>query len=113
MVLRAFLKRVVLEIFHSVGWWNGNYRILHPILPVLGSGGIQLFKRTGPVADKLNLDFKTAKMLWIVYCSFTLLQIILPLAGMPLFDSVCHGLTTMLQEGLVLKMIVLELIQVI
>ena len=39
-------------------------------------------------------------MLWIVYCSFTLLQIILlTLAGMPLFDSVCHGLTTMPTGG--------------
>ena len=55
----------------------------------------------GPVADKIKPRLReTAKMLWIVYCSFTLLQIILlTLAGMPLFDSVCHGLTTMPTGG--------------
>ena len=92
-----------MEIFYSVGWWNGNHRFLHCNSSVLGSGGIQLFKLEvpGPVADKIKPRLReTAKMLWIVYCSFTLLQIILlTLAGMPLFDSVCHGLTTMPTGG--------------
>jgi len=73
------------------------------ILPILGSGGIQLFKLEvpGPVADKITPRLReTAKMLWIVYFGFTLLQILLlGLAGMPWFDSVCHALTTMPTGG--------------
>ena len=86
--------------------WVGGMGIIVfyiAILPVLGSGGIQLFKLEvpGPVADKIKPRLReTAKMLWIVYCSFTLLQIfLLTLAGMPFFDSVCHGLTTMPTGG--------------
>ena len=86
--------------------WVGGMGIIVfyiAILPVLGSGGIQLFKLEvpGPVADKIKPRLRdTAKMLWLVYFSFTLIQIILlTIAGMPFFDSVCHGLTTMPTGG--------------
>ena len=86
--------------------WIGGMGIIVfyiAILPVLGSGGIQLFKLEvpGPVADKITPRLReTAKMLWIVYFGFTLLQILLlGLAGMPWFDSVCHALTTMPTGG--------------
>ena len=87
--------------------WIGGMGIIVfyiAILPILGSGGIQLFKLEvpGPVADKITPRLReTAKMLWIVYFGFTLLQIfLLGLAGMPWFDSVCHGLTTMPTGGI-------------
>ena len=99
------LPRGVLFWRSFIQWVGGMGIIVFyiAILPVLGSGGIQLFKLEvpGPVADKIKPRLReTAKMLWIVYCSFTLLQIILlTLAGMPLFDSICHGLTTMPTGG--------------
>ena len=86
--------------------WIGGMGIIVfyiAILPILGSGGIQLFKLEvpGPVADKIKPRLReTARMLWIVYVGFTLLQILLlGLAGMPWFDSVCHGFTTMPTGG--------------
>ena len=86
--------------------WIGGMGIIVfyiAILPILGSGGIQLFKLEvpGPVADKIKPRLReTARMLWMVYVGFTLLQILLlGLAGMPWFDSVCHGLTTMPTGG--------------
>jgi len=73
------------------------------ILPLLGVGGVQLFKAEvpGPVADKIKPRVReTAKFLWIVYVSITLLEVIaLMLAGMGVFDSFCHALTTMPTGG--------------
>ena len=73
------------------------------ILPILGSGGIQLFKLEvpGPVADKIKPRLReTAKMLWMIYVGITLANIIaLTVAGMPIFDSVCHAFTTMPTGG--------------
>ena len=73
------------------------------ILPLLGVGGVQLFKAEvpGPVADKIKPRVReTAKFLWIVYVGITLLEVIaLMLAGMGIFDSFCHALTTMPTGG--------------
>ena len=77
------------------------------ILPLLGVGGVQLFKAEvpGPVADKIKPRVReTAKFLWIVYVGITLAQIItLILVGMPTFDSICHSLTTMPTGGFSIK----------
>ena len=77
------------------------------ILPILGSGGIQLFKLEvpGPVADKIKPRLReTAKMLWMIYVGITLANIIaLTVAGMPIFDSVCHAFTTMPTGGFSIK----------
>ena len=77
------------------------------ILPILGSGGIQLFKLEvpGPVADKIKPRLReTAKMLWMVYVGITFLNIIaLALVGMPIFDSVCHAFTIMPTGGFSIK----------
>jgi len=77
------------------------------ILPILGSGGIQLFKLEvpGPVADKIKPRLReTAKMLWMVYLGITFSSIIaLVLAGMPIFDSVCHAFTIMPTGGFSIK----------
>lgn len=73
------------------------------ILPLLGIGGVQLFKAEvpGPVASKITPRVReTAKLLWIVYVGFTLLQTIaLLLAGVNLFDSICHSFTTIATGG--------------
>ena len=86
--------------------WIGGMGIIVftiAILPLLGVGGVQLFKAEvpGPVSDKIRPRInETAKILWMVYVGFTLFQILLlGLAGMPWFDSVCHGFTTMPTGG--------------
>ena len=86
--------------------WIGGMGIIVftiAILPLLGVGGVQLFKAEvpGPVADKIKPRVKeTAKILWMVYVGFTILQtMLLGFAGMPWFDSVCHAFTTMPTGG--------------
>ena len=86
--------------------WIGGMGIIVftiAILPLLGVGGVQLFKAEvpGPVADKIRPRVReTAKILWMVYVGFTFVQmLLLGLAGMPWFDSVCHALTTMPTGG--------------
>ena len=73
------------------------------ILPLLGVGGVQLFKAEvpGPVADKIKPRVReTAKFLWIVYVGITLAEVIaLMVAGMGMFDAVCHAFTTMPTGG--------------
>ena len=73
------------------------------LLSILGSGGIQLFKLEvpGPVADKITPRLReTAKMLWIVYFGFTLLQILLfGLSWNAMVRFICHALTTMPTGG--------------
>ena len=93
-------------IWRSFLQWIGGMGIIVftiAILPLLGVGGTQLFKAEvpGPVADKIRPRVKeTAKILWMVYIGFTILQIILlGLNGMPWFDSVCHAFTTMPSGG--------------
>ncbi len=73
------------------------------ILPMLGMGGVQLFRAevAGPIADKLTPRVKqTAKLLWLIYVGFVLLEsIILKLFGMTWFDALCHSFGTMATGG--------------
>lgn len=70
------------------------------ILPLLGVGGMQLYKAEtpGPMKDaKLTPRItETAKGLWLVYAGITLACIVTyRLAGMSWFDAICHAFTTM------------------
>ncbi len=73
------------------------------ILPLLGVGGMQLFRAEvpGPVAERLTPRIReTAKILWGVYVLLTAAEILaLLLAGMGLFDAVCHSFATMATGG--------------
>ncbi|MCP4572991.1 MAG: TrkH family potassium uptake protein [bacterium] len=73
------------------------------ILPLLGVGGMQLFRAEvpGPVAERLTPRIReTAKLLWGVYVLLTALEVVaLLLAGMSLFDAVCHAFATMATGG--------------
>ncbi len=65
------------------------------VLPLLGVGGMQLYKAEtpGPMKDdKITPRITgTAKSLWLVYCAITAVGIIaLRLAGMSWLDAVCH-----------------------
>jgi trk system potassium uptake protein TrkH len=86
--------------------WIGGMGIIVfaiAILPLLGIGGVQMFKAEvpGPVSDKLRPRVKeTAKILWLVYVGFTALEaLLLGLGGMTWFDAICHAFTTMPTGG--------------
>lgn len=95
-----------LLFWRSLTQWIGGMGIIVltiAILPLLGIGGMQFFvaETPGPQKDKLTPRIKeTAKKLWIIYFSFTLVEVLLLwLAGMSLFDAVNHSLTTMSTGG--------------
>ena len=73
------------------------------ILPFLGIGGMQLFVAEAPgiSPDKLSPRIAdTAKRLWLIYVSFTVILFFLLYAeGMTFFDSVNHAMTTMATGG--------------
>jgi trk system potassium uptake protein TrkH len=73
------------------------------ILPLLGVGGMQLFRAetTGLTKDRLTPRIaETAKLLWTVYVGLTVANVALLLAGgMSIFDSVCHAFATLSTGG--------------
>jgi trk system potassium uptake protein len=92
--------------WRSMTQWIGGMGIIVlalAILPLLGTGGMQLFKAEVPEIslDKLRpriLD--TAKALWFIYVGLTVLNMSLLLfGGMNLFDSCCHAFTTLATGG--------------
>jgi trk system potassium uptake protein TrkH len=87
--------------------WLGGMGIIVlavAVLPMLGVGGMQLYRAEtpGPVKDtKLTPRItETAKALWYVYLSFTLFCMFgYILAGMPWFDALCHAFSTVAIGG--------------
>ena len=74
------------------------------ILPMLGVGGMQLYKAesTGPIKDnKISPRIaETAKSLWKVYIGLTTVCALLYFfAGMSIFDSVAHSFSTIAIGG--------------
>lgn len=74
------------------------------ILPMLGIGGLQLYRAevTGPVKDtKLTPRMtETAKALWLIYVGLTIACIIAYYnGGMTFFDAVCYGFSTLSTGG--------------
>ena len=95
-----------LLFWRSFTHWLGGMGIILlslAILPLLGVGGMQLFKAEvpGPTPDKLTPRIKhTAELLWGVYVLLTLLEaFLLWLAGMGWFDAFCHTFGTMATGG--------------
>jgi trk system potassium uptake protein len=92
--------------WRSLTQWLGGMGIIVlslAILPILGIGGMQLFvaEVPGPTKDKIHPRIQeTAKRLWGIYVILTVTEIVLlQVAGMNVFDSVNHGLTTMATGG--------------
>ncbi|MEZ5064828.1 MAG: TrkH family potassium uptake protein [bacterium] len=86
--------------------WIGGMGIIVlslAILPMLGVGGMQLYRAEapGPSPDKLTPRIRqTAAYLWVVYAVISLAEAVaLRFAGMDWFDSVCHTFTTMATGG--------------
>ena len=87
--------------------WLGGMGIIVlavAILPMLGIGGMQLYRAEtpGPVKDnKLTPRIKeTALALWSIYVGLTLVcALCYWVAGMSFFDAVCHSFSTMAIGG--------------
>ena len=95
-----------LLFWRSMTQWIGGMGIVIftiAVLPIFGVGGIQLFaaEATGPKFDKITprIDV-TAKWIWTIYFGLTITETVLLMAGdMPLFDSMCHAMTTTATRG--------------
>ncbi len=95
-----------LLLWRSMTQWLGGMGIIVlslAILPMLGVGGMQLFKAEvpGPTTDRLKPRIQdTAKLLWGVYLLLTSIEVMLLMAGkMSFFDAVNHAFTTMATGG--------------
>ncbi|MFP5304215.1 MAG: TrkH family potassium uptake protein, partial [Gammaproteobacteria bacterium] len=74
------------------------------LLPMLGVGGMQLFRAEvpGPMKDaKLTPRIaSTARALWIIYVTLTATcTLVYWILGMSLFDAICHGMSTVATGG--------------
>ncbi len=95
-----------LLLWRAMIQWIGGMGIVLlslAVMPVLGFGGVLLFKAEvpGPSVERIRPRIRvTAKLLWWIYAMLTVAAaIFLMLAGMPVFDSVCHAFTVMATGG--------------
>jgi len=95
-----------LLFWRALTQWLGGMGIIVlslAILPMLGVGGMQLFKAEvpGPTADRLKPRIQdTAKMLWGVYFLLTMVEtMLLMFGGMNFFDALCHSFATLATGG--------------
>lgn len=92
--------------WRSLIQWMGGMGIIVltvAILPMFGISGMKLFsaESSGITLAKLRPHIAdTAKHLWLIYASLTLIQTILLWIGpMDFFDAICHSFTTMASGG--------------
>ncbi|MGH8144472.1 MAG: potassium transporter TrkG, partial [Steroidobacteraceae bacterium] len=91
---------------HALSWLGGMGIIVLAVavLPLLGVGGMQLYRAGAPgtvkdakLAPRIT---EAAKVLWFVYAGLTAAcTIALWAAGMSLFDAICHAFSTMALGG--------------
>lgn len=100
------LPKSILYYRAQLQWFGGMGVVVLAvaILPMLGVGGMQLYRAEtpGPIKDtKLTPRItETAKALWYIYLAITLLCVIsFAVAGMSIFDAICHAFTTMATGG--------------
>jgi len=91
---------------HELNWLGGMGIIVLAVavLPMLGVGGMQLYKAEtpGPMKDaKLTARIAdTAKALWLVYVGLTIgCALLLHYAGLSWLDAVCHAFAAMSLGG--------------
>jgi trk system potassium uptake protein TrkH len=101
-----YLPASILYYRQQLQWLGGMGIIVLAVavLPMLGVGGMQLYRAEtpGPVKDtKLTPRItETAKALWYVYLAFTILCIAgYWSAGMNFFDALCHSFSTVAIGG--------------
>ena len=95
-----------LLLWRSTTHWLGGMGIVVltvAILPLLGVGGLGLMEAEapGPSVDKISPRISsTAKILWFIYVTLTVLEIILLIVGgLDWFDAVTHTFGTMATGG--------------
>jgi len=95
-----------ISFWRALTQWLGGMGVIVlgvAILPLLGTGGMQLAKAEspGPSPDRLTPRFQeTAKRLWLVYAVITLVEIVmLALGDMSGFQAVIHSFATMSTGG--------------
>ena len=95
-----------LFFWRSLTQWLGGMGVITlvvAVLPRLADGVRQLFftEVPGPAEEKLGPHIRrTAAVLWYLYAGLTAAATAaLLLAGMPLFDAVCHAMTTLSAGG--------------
>ncbi len=99
------LPRSVL-LWRSLSQWMGGLGMVLlgiAVFPILGLGGMQLFKAEapGPTKDKITPRIaETAKLLWVLYLGLTAVDAgLLYFGGMTPFDAICHAMTTIATGG--------------
>lgn len=92
--------------WRSMTQWFGGMGVLVlcvAILPFLGVGGMQIYRAEmpGPSKDRLTPRItSTAKLLWGVYLSLTMIEtILLKYGGLSWFDALCHSFATISTGG--------------
>jgi trk system potassium uptake protein TrkH len=95
-----------LLLWRALTQWLGGMGIIVfaiAVMPLLGVGGMQLFKAEmpGPVASKITPRVaETARRLWMIYLGLTLAEwVCLVLAGMDGYEALCHSFTTLSTGG--------------
>jgi len=95
-----------LLLWRSFIQWLGGMGIIVlslAILPLLGVGGMQMYKAEvpSPIPDKLKPRIRdTAMILWKVYAGITIAEVIfLMLGDMSVYDALNHAFTTMPTGG--------------
>mgnify|MGYP000368445389 CR=1 FL=1 len=103
--LDSFPKAIL--FYRQMLQWLGGMGIIVlavAILPILGVGGMQLYRAEmpGPLKDnKMRPRIaETAKTLWLIYVLLTFVcAVALWMAGMPLFDAIGHSFSTIAIGG--------------
>ena len=99
------MPRSLLFYRQQLQWFgDGHYCISYAIFPMLGIGGMQLYRTESPGPGKDNKltprITETAKALWYIYVSLTLVcALAYWVAGMSAFDAVCHSFATVAIGG--------------
>ncbi|UAA38813.1 TrkH family potassium uptake protein [Paraneptunicella aestuarii] len=101
-----FLPKSVQFYRQQLQWFGGMGIIVLAvaILPILGVGGMQLYRAEtpGPVKDSKMTPriADTAKHLWYIYLSLTIAcSAMYWVAGMSWFDAICHSFSTIAIGG--------------
>ncbi|MFQ5698726.1 MAG: TrkH family potassium uptake protein [Myxococcota bacterium] len=86
-------------------WFGGIGVVLLgvAVFPILGLGGMQLYRAEapGPTKDKITPRIaETAQLLWVLYLGLTIADgVLLIVGGMSPFDAICHAMATISTGG--------------
>jgi trk system potassium uptake protein TrkH len=95
-----------LLLWRALTQWLGGLGIVVlfvAVLPAIGSSARKMFRAevSGVTKEGLVPQIRhTARMLWYIYLALTIAQVLLlRVAGMDWFDSICHTMTTLATGG--------------